>query len=112
MHYHLEIHKRRLQKIEHENELEDEFLMSGKYQNHWGVLMNKGYQSAADVLRDFTARKSQFEDISHATMKSTTGILRQIVCSSKTILVAWDNCGLYAQPNLYGLKTYTTLCSD
>ena len=57
MHDRLEIHRRRLQKRDEENELEDEFFMSEKYQSQWGVLMDRGYQSAADVLRAVTPKK-------------------------------------------------------
>ena len=57
MHDRLEIHKRQLQKRDEGNELEDEFFMSEKFQNHWGVLMYKGYQRAADVLRAVISKK-------------------------------------------------------
>ena len=43
IHGRLKIHERRPQKREQENELENKFIMSGKYQNYWGVSMDKGY---------------------------------------------------------------------
>ena len=43
-------HKLRLEKRKDEPELADDFLMSDKFSNYCGVLMDKGYQGAADIL--------------------------------------------------------------
>ena len=38
----IEVHKRRLQKRDEDNELEDKILKANNFQNHWGTLMKKG----------------------------------------------------------------------
>ena len=57
MHERLDLRKCRLEKREEEDEIEDEFHLSDKYSNQWGVLMDKGYQGAADVLRAVIPKK-------------------------------------------------------
>ena len=48
----IKIYKCRLEKREEEEEgIEDNFLMSDRFGNSWGFLMDKGYQGAADQLR-------------------------------------------------------------
>ena len=44
-------HKCRLEKREEEDEIEDDYPMSDKFVNYWGLLTDKGYQGAADKLR-------------------------------------------------------------
>ena len=112
MHDPLEIYKCNLQNRDEEIELEDEFLMSGKYQNCWGALIDKGYQSAADVLRAVTQRKKtvrgypSLDDEEYNMMFLSDRILVENYFGRLGQLWTDD------QPNLYGLKTYTSLYSD
>ena len=53
----LNVHKFRLEKRQDDLEVNDDFVMLDKFSNSWGVLMDKGYQGAADVLRAVIPKK-------------------------------------------------------
>ena len=59
----IEEHKLRLKKREDEEELEDNYPMSDKYNGYWGVLMDKGYQGAADSLSAIILKKKPVRGI-------------------------------------------------
>ena len=63
MHDVLGLHKCRLAKREDEDEIEDDFFLSKKYSDQWGVLMDKEYQGASDVLRALTSKNKPVCDI-------------------------------------------------
>ncbi len=57
IHERIELCKSRLKKREEDANYQDEFMLAEKYPNQWAVLMDKGYQGAAGVLRAITPRK-------------------------------------------------------
>ena len=53
----IQSHKYRLEKSDEEKDFEDNFPMSERFSNYWGVLMDKGYQGASEELRAIIPRK-------------------------------------------------------
>jgi len=63
MHERLTQHAERLRKRDDDENFEDQYHLSDEYPDHWAVLMDKGYQSSAEVLRAITPKKKPLRGV-------------------------------------------------
>ncbi len=63
MHARLKYHEERLKKREDEENYSDNYAFSEEYQDQWSVIIDKGYQSASEVLRAIIPKKKPLRGI-------------------------------------------------
>ena len=72
MHEGMQLHTCRLEKTAKDDIFEDEYILSDEYPNHWAVLVDKGYQGAAEEIRAIVPKKNPFVVFRVAKMKVST----------------------------------------
>ena len=83
-------------------------MMSDRFRNQWGVLMDQGYQGASDVLRAIIPKKKPVRGILSRADEEFNKKL-----SSNNIVVenyfgGLGNFGHLVRPNSYGLRVFMT----
>ncbi len=64
MHERMQLHTCPLEKTAKDDIFEDEYILSDEYPNHWAVLVDKGYQGAAEEIRAIVPKKKTIRGFS------------------------------------------------
>ena len=85
--------------------------MTYEYPDHWVVLVDKGYQGAADVLRAVIPQKKPVRGIIPREDELCNKKFSSVRILVENYSSAWVNCKTYVSLSTFGLRRWTTIHS-